>query len=260
MRLAGGARDARGVAERLLAVLDAFDQGGDGVLRLAEIAERADLPESTAHRLVVRLVDWGGLERTEGGYRLGLKLWRLGTRQPTTRALRQVALPYLEELLELTRQNVQLAVRDGLAALYLERLMARDSVVVLAEQGRRLPLHATGVGLVLLAHGGPGLLAEVLATTPHKYLPATSTTEGELAPRLAAIRREGLARTREEMTPGSASIAAPLRDGTGAVVAAMSVIVPSADPFDPAHELAVRLAAAGISRELTGGGRLTSTE
>jgi len=258
--MSGGARDARGVAARLLAVLDAFDQGGDGTLSLAEIAQRAGLPESTAHRLIAGLVEWGGLERTAGGYRLGLKLWRLGTRQPTTRALRQVALPYLEDLLELTRQNVQLAVRDGLAALYLDRLMARDSVVVLADIGRRLPLHATGVGLVLLAHGGPGLLADVLAEAPHKYLPATATTEGELRPRLAAIRREGLVRTRDEMTPGSASVAAPLRDGTGQVVAAISIIVPSNRPFDPAHELAVRLAAAGISRELAGGGRATPTE
>ena len=258
--MAGGARDARGVADRLLGVLDAFDQGGDGTLSLAEIAARADLPESTAHRLIVRLVDWGGLERVPGGYRLGLKLWRLGTRQPTSRALRQVALPYLEDLLELTRQNVQLAVRDGLAALYLDRLMARDSVIVLAEVGRRLPLHATGVGLVLLAFGGSQLLAETLAAGPQKYLPATSTTREELAPRLAAIRREGVARTRDEMTPGSASIAAPLRDGTGTVVAALSIIVPSHRPFEPAHELAVRLAAAGISRELAGGSTATPTE
>lgn len=257
--MAGGARDARGVADRLLAVLDAFDQGGDGVLGLAEIAARADLPESTAHRLIARLVEWGGLERVPGGYRLGLKLWRLGTRQPTTRALRQVALPYLEDLLELTRQNVQLAVRDGLAALYLERLMARDSVVVLADIGRRLPLHATGVGLVLLAFGGPGLLSEVLAAEPRRYLPATTATAAALTPRLAAIRREGIVRTRDEMTPGSASIAAPLRDGTGTVVAALSIIVPSDRPFDPAHELAVRLAAAGISRELAGG-RAAPTE
>ena len=250
--MAGGSSDQRGVALRLLAVLDAFDQGGDGTLTLAEIAERAELPVSTAHRLATRLVEWGGLERTPSGYRLGLKLWRLGTRQPTTRALRQVALPYLEDLLELTRQSVQLAVRDGRQALYLDRLMARDSVVVLADVGRRLPLHATAVGLVLLAHGGPALLEEVLAAEPQRFLPATMTTREALAPRLATIRREGVARTRDEMTPGSASIAAPLTDGTGQVVAAISVIVPSDRAPEHAHEVAVRLAAAGISRELAG--------
>jgi len=250
--MSGGANDRRGVAARLLAVLDAFDQGGDGTLSLAEIAGRAYLSTSTAHRLLVQLVEWGGIERVPGGYRLGLKLWRLGTRQPGARTLRHVALPYLEDLLRLTRQNVTLAVRDGLAALYLERLMARDSVVVLADVGRRLPLHATGVGLVLLAWGGESLLREILATDRQRYLPGTVVEPTAIRHRLTAIRRAGIATTREEMTPGSASIAAPIRDSAGVVVAALSVIVPSAIPDNPSWELAVRLAANGISRSLAG--------
>lgn len=257
--MAGGANDARGVAERLLAVLDAFDQGGAGTLGLAEIAEHAGLAPSTAHRLLTRLVEWGGVEHVADGYRLGLKLWRLGTRHPGTRTLRHVALPYLEDLLQLTRQNVTVAVRDGIAALYLERLTARESVVVLADVGRRLPLHATGVGLVLLAWGGEPLLAEVLAAQPQRYLPSTVTEPEAIRRRLAEIRRSGVATTREEMTPGSASIAAPIRDGAGGVVAALSVIVSSGAPTDPRWELAVRLAAAGISRALAGGER-TPTE
>src|SRR5690606_31728272 len=133
-------------------------------LALSEIAHRADLPLSTTHRLVGRLVIWGGLERTDaGGYQLGRRIWRLGTQYPEARTLRHVALPFLEDLLTLTRQNVQIAVLDGLAALYIERLTARDSVVVLADVGRRLPLHATGVGLVLLAHAPQSLLDEVIA-------------------------------------------------------------------------------------------------
>ncbi len=248
--VAGGANDRRGVAERLLAVLDAFDQGGEGTLSLAEVAERAGLPASTAHRLLVRLVEWGGVERIPGGYRLGIKLWRLGTRHPGARTLRHVALPYLEDLLQLTRQVVTIAVRDGLSALYLERLATRDSVLVLADVGRRLPLHATGVGLVLLAWGGEPLLHEVLAAGPRRFLPGTVTEPSAIRRRLADIRRSGIATTREEMTPGSASIAAPIRDGAGAVVAALSVIVPSEAPSDPRWELAIRLAANGISRAL----------
>jgi len=249
--MAGGARDSRPVADRLLAVLDAFDRPGTVALSLTDIARRADLPLPTAHRLVGRLVAWGGLERTDdGAYQLGRRIWRLGTRYPQARTLRQVALPFLEDLLALTRQNVQIAVLDGLAALYIERLTTRDSVVVLADVGRRLPLHATGVGLVLLAEAPPALLDEVLAAEPKRYLPSTMTTAQQLRPRLARIRREGLARTHEEMTAGSASIAAPVRDAGGSVVAAVSIIVPSEAPPDPAHELAVRLAAAGISRSL----------
>lgn len=259
--MAGGARDDRPLADRLLAVLDAFDRPGASDLTLTEIAARAALPLSTAHRLVGRLVAWGGLERTAAGtYQLGRRIWRLGTRYPEARTLRQVALPFLEDLLALTRQNVQIAVLDGLAALYIERLTARDSVVVLADVGRRLPLHATGVGLVLLAHAPRSLLEEVIAASPRRFLPATMTTAGELRPRLRRIEREGIARTRDEMTAGSASVAAPVRDASGAVAAAVSIIVPSDAPADPSHELAVRLAAHGISRGLGWIPRETSTE
>ena len=249
--MAGGANDARGVPERLLSLLDAFDREGASELSLADLVARTGLPRSTAHRLAAELVAWGGLERTpEGGYQLGRKLWRLGTRNAAVRTLRQVAHPFLEDLLDLTRQNVQLAVLDRLAALYLERLTTRDSLVVLADVGRRLPLHATGVGLVLLAHGPDALLDEVLAAGPRRFLPGTMTGAAELRARLAEIRRHGIAVTRDEMTEGAASVAAPVRDRRGQVAAAVSIIVPSAAPIDPRYELAVRLAAAGISRGL----------
>lgn len=249
--MAGGARDSRPVADRLLAVLDAFDRPGTVDLALGEIARRADLPLSTTHRLVARLAAWGGLERTpDGTYQLGRRIWRLGTRAPEARTLRQVALPFLEDLLALTRQNVQIAVLDDLAALYVERLTTRESLVVLADVGRRLPLHATGVGLVLLAHAPRSLLDEVVAAGPRKFLPATMTTAAQLRPRLTQIEREGLATTRDEMTPGSASVAAPVRDASGRVVAAISIIVPSSSPVDPSYPLAVRLAAHGVSRSL----------
>jgi len=249
--MAGRAKDSRPLAQRLFAILDAFERGEGPTRSLSELARAADLPESTAYRLAEQLVASGGLERgASGGYRVGLKLWRLGSHHHSTRALRQIALPYLDDLLELTRQNVQIAILDDLSALYLERLTAPESVVVLADAGKRLPLHATGVGLVLLAWGGEALLARVLESGPRRFLARTMTTERELRPRLAEIRRTGVATTRDEMTAGSASVAAPVRDASGQVVAAVSVIVPSDRRPDPRYELAVRLAAAGISREL----------
>jgi len=249
--MAGGAKDDRGVARRLLDVLAAFERDDAPALTLTQIADRASLPMATAHRIVRELTDWGALEHTsDGAIRLGRRLWRLGTRYPPARTLRQVALPFLEDLLALTRQNVQIAIRDGLAALYVERLTSRDSVDVIADVGRRLPLHSTGVGLVLLAHGPADLLDQVVAAGPKRYLEATMTTAAELRPRLDRIRREGIALTRDEMTLGSASIAAPVRDAKGSVVAALSIIIPSSQQPEPRYELAVRLAATGISRAL----------
>ena len=95
--MAGGGSDGRSVAEKLFAIADAFRGRED--LTLTEIAGRARLPLSTAHRLVAEWVEWGGIVRGDDGlYRLGLKLWRLGVREPNARRLRAAARPYLGDL------------------------------------------------------------------------------------------------------------------------------------------------------------------
>ena len=247
--MSGGSRDDRSVAEKLFAIADAFQGRED--LTLSEIAGRSGLPLSTAHRLVAEWVAWGGLVRGDDAhYRLGLKLWRLGVREPTARRLRAAALPYLEELLDATREHVHLAVRDGLGAVYLERFSAPDAVPVISDVGSRLPLHATGVGLVLLAHAEPGVLDEVLASEPKKYLPNTLTTEHELRARLAEIRSVGLSRSVEELTRGAFSVAAPVRDASGEVVAAVSIIAHVERRDEPQFTLGVRMAARGVSTAL----------
>jgi len=241
--------DDRSVAQKIFAIADVF--GGAGELTLSEIAERAGLPLSTAHRLVAEWVSWGGLVRGDDGlYRVGMRLWKLGVRAPTARRLRSVASPYLDDLYDLTRENVHLAVRDGLGALYLERVSGRSAVSVISDVGSRLPLHATGVGLVLLAWSPPGVLDELVASSPRKYLANTMTTDRELRPRLAEIRATGIAISVNEMTADSFSAAAPIRDHTDAVVAAVSIVAHAALRSDPQYPLAVSVAARGISRAL----------
>jgi DNA-binding IclR family transcriptional regulator len=241
--------DPRSVAEKLFAIADAFGTAGD--LSLSEVAERAGLPLSTAHRLLRSWVEWGGIVRDDDGlYHVGMRLWKLGVRAPTARRLRAVALPYLEDLYELTRENVHLAVRDGLGALYLERISGRTAVPVISDVGSRLPLHATGVGLVLLAWAPPGILEELTASNPRQFLPNTMTTDRELRPRLAEIRATGMARSVNEMTPDSFSAAAPVRDHTDAVVAAVSIVAHAEHSGDPQFAAAVGVAARGISRVL----------
>ncbi|WP_285115589.1 IclR family transcriptional regulator [Leifsonia sp. fls2-241-R2A-40a] len=244
--MAGGAADERGVASRVFAIADAFE-GGDG-LTLSEVARRARLPLSTTHRLLAEWVEWGGLVRGEDGrYRVGIKLWKLGVRQPTARRLREVALPYLEDLLEATGEHVHLAVRDGLGAVYLERLSGPGAVPVISDVGSVLPLHATGVGLVLLAYSPPETLEAVLAAKPRKFLPNTLTGERELRERLASIRAVGLSVSVEEMTRGAFSVAAPIRDAGGDVIAAVSIIARAERRAEPQFALGVRMAARGIS-------------
>ena len=248
--MAGGAGDERSVAERVFAIADAFERGGE--LTLSEVARRANLPASTTHRLLAEWVSWGGLVRGDDGrYRVGMKLWRLGVRQPTARRLREVARPYLEDLLEATGEHVHLAVRDGLGAVYLERFSGPGAVRVISDVGSRLPLHATGVGLVLLAYAPPEVFAEVLAGPPRKFLPNTLTGEAELRARLAGIRSTGISRSVEELTRGAFSVAAPVRDGAGDVVAAVSIIAHVKRADEPQFPLGVRMAARGISGALS---------
>ncbi|MDQ2698156.1 MAG: IclR family transcriptional regulator, partial [Actinomycetota bacterium] len=222
-----------------------------GELTLTEIAARADLPLSTAHRLVEEWVRWGGLTRgADGRYRIGMRFWRLGVRAPTARRLRTTALPYLEDLYELTHEHVHLAILDRGAALYLERFSGRDAVRVISDVGTRLPLHATGVGLMLLAHAPEGTLDALLASDPKQYLPNTMTAGPELSARIADVRKDGLAVSLNEMTVDTFSVAAPVRDGSGAVVAAVSVVGHADRASDPRIPIAVRAAGFGISRAL----------
>ena len=249
-----GVVDDRSVAARLFAILDAFAAPAGATsltLTLTAIAQRAGLPLSTTHRLVAEWVSWGGLSKHENGqYSLGMKLWELGVQTPTARNLRTIALPYLEDLYETTREHVHLAILDGRDALYLEKLSGHHAVRLISRVGARLPLHSTGVGLVLLAYAPTDVVQQYLATRLQRFLPHTVTEPDAVRKRLAEIRLTGIARLSEEMTAGSSSLAAPIRDRTGQVVAAVSIVTRTIDTVDPEQEQAVRLGAQGFSRAL----------
>ncbi|PBC59900.1 IclR family transcriptional regulator [Streptomyces sp. Tue6028] len=241
---------AQSAPGRLLAVLAAFDHEHTA-LSLTAISRRAGLTLTTAHRLVGALTDWGALERDEHGvYHVGLRLWEVAALAPRGLGLRQTALPYLEDLYEATHENVQLAVRDGSEVVYIEWISGRSAVGVRIQVGARWPLHATGVGLALLAHGEPGLQKAYCEGPLASFTPYTVTDPAVLRRELAEVRRTGVAVSSRQVTDDALSVAAPVRDAGGVVVAAVSVVVPEADAQVPALVPAVRLAARGISRAL----------
>jgi DNA-binding IclR family transcriptional regulator len=240
----------RSVADRLLHVLDAFDERHRR-LTLSELARRAGLPLATAHRMVGRLTAWGALERGEdGAYTIGLRLWEVATLAPRGLGLREAALPFLEDLYEATHENVHLAVADGVETVYIERISGRSAVGVLSRVGSRWPLPATGVGLVLLAYGPAELQERVCAEPLRAFTPYTITDPGRLRAVLAEVRGTGVALSDRQITDDAVSAAAPVRDARGTVVAAVSVVVPVAEGRVHTLVPAVRLAARGISRAL----------
>lgn len=242
---------ARSVADKLFAILDAVQQHELGSATLSTIARRAQIPMSTAHRLVAEWVKWGGLVRdAHGGYSIGKRLWEVGVTSPNIQSLRAAAMPFLEDLLYATKQHAQLALLDGTDALYVERLSSRQSSAIVSRPGRRLPLHATGVGLVLLAHAEQSFIENYLAKDLTRFTRKTITEAPELRKRLELIRRQGFARTDEELHEGALSIAAPVRDRVGTVIAAMSIVIPPSDRDRLDLEPLVQWGARGTSRLL----------
>ena len=243
----------RSVTSRALAVLNAFDSSAPR-LTLSEIAARSGTPLATTHRLLGELTAWGALtRRPDGRYEVGRKLWDLGLLAPVQAELRQVAHPFLLDVHTATRDTVHLAVRDGLRALYVERISGRESVPVISQVGSRLPLHSTGVGKVLLAAAPDDVVEQALqALTAHT--PRTVTDPDHLRRQLADVRRRGYARTSEEMTLGAASLAVPVpvQGGSGPVVAAaLGVVVPPRRRDLLRLVPVLQVAARGIGRELT---------
>jgi DNA-binding IclR family transcriptional regulator len=240
---------ARSSVRRALGVLAAFS-GARTELSLSELARRAGLPLTTAHRIVGELTRWGALERTgRGGYQVGLRLWEIGALAPRGHGLRETAMPFLEDLYEATRQNVQLAVLDGMDAVYLERISTRDAVAVITRVGGRLPLHATGVGLVLLAFADPALQEKVLAAPMRRFTSKTIDSPERLRRVIAEVRRRRIAVSEGQITLDALSVAAPVFDADGRVAAALSVVVPG-DHRPREYLPAVQAAAWGISRGL----------
>ena len=235
------------VTARALAVLGAFD-AQHPVLRLTEIARRAALPLPTAHRLVGELTRWGALERRgDQTYVVGRRLWDLGLLAPAATGLREAASPFLHDIHAATRATVHLAVRDGVQVLYLDRVAGSVSVPVVSRVGSRLPLHATGVGKVLLAHAPADVQAQVLARL-ERVTPYTVTQPGRLVAQLVKVRHDGFAQTAEEMSLGACSVAVPVRDTDDHVVAALGIVVPTVGRDRARLVAALQVAASGVRR------------
>lgn len=221
-----GAERARpvSVAGKVMAILNAFAQGGVR-LNLSEICRRSGLPLATGHRLVGELVGGGFLERVpDGTYRIGTRLWRIGSQAPAVTGLRELALPHMEDLYEATHDNVQLGVLRDDRVLIVERLRGTRSVPVVTQVGAMLPLHTTGVGKVLLAYAPPEVREKVLAGELARHAARSITAADDLRRALEQVRRSGYALTRDEMTLGASSVGAPVRDAAGGVVAALSLV------------------------------------
>ena len=215
----------RSVSSRLLEVLFTF-RSDRPRLSVADLTYLTGIPRQTVRRLVMELVDAGALERDEDGqFTVGVRLWQLGTLAPLPEFLRVTALPFMDDLGAALRQHVQLAILDGREAVVIEGLPAPRAVELASRVGGRLPLHCSGVGKVLLSHGGTELIEGVLGRPLRRYTTRTIIDPAGLRAELAACRQLGTATVRGELTDEADSVATRIIDANGCVVAALSVVM-----------------------------------
>jgi DNA-binding IclR family transcriptional regulator len=192
-------------------VLETFNQSRR-VMTLSEIARKSGLPKSTTHRILTMLLEVDAVQRVGQGYRIGLRIFTMGT---CSAEVQYVALPHLERLRRVTKQTVHLAVIEEADVVYLEKLPSAASPSTPAVVGGRLPARSTGVGKALLAFTGP---APESVTPPGNHT-STFRRPGLLRSYLQDVRMMGIAADREEAARGLACVAAPIFVGQQAVAA-----------------------------------------
>ena len=212
--------------ERAFAVLTVLTDGPIGV---TEVADRADLPKSTAARMLASLVREGAVEQVPGDtrYRLGPRIDALASGLVATRSLVAVARPHLVELAASVGEVAGLSVPDGDLIHYVEQVDSDHPVGVRDWTGARLAIHGVSSGLAVLALRPPAEIDAYLARPLERFTDRTMTDPDQLRTRLQRIVLDGYAWTNGEYTEDISSVAAAIADASGEAVAAIHVHGPS---------------------------------
>ncbi len=214
--------------ERAIQILMTFDSQHPerGVTEIARITK---LQKATVHRILMTLLENGFVERSPDGerFRLGRRVIELGLGALGRMNLRQIALPYMRQLVEQFRETCDLGLLDRDRVLYIEVIHSGRSLAIGPVVGRRLPLHSTASGKVILAFQSPDVVDRVLQDPLRSYTPRTITSPADLCAELECIRQNGYAVDNEEMEIGFRAVAAPVLAVDGYAEAAIGVVGPA---------------------------------
>jgi DNA-binding IclR family transcriptional regulator len=202
--------------------------GKENELGITVLASRLRLAKSTVHRLAATLTSARFLEQNPdtGKYRLGLALFELGSLVRARMDVADAARQKLRELLEQTGETVQLGIIDHHSVLYIYEMESRRAIRMAAAVGARAPLHCTAVGKVLLASQPEEYVKQVLEQGLKAYTPKTITRSEALLETLAEVQQRDYATDDEESETGLRAIASPVRNHSGAVIAAIGLAAP----------------------------------
>lgn len=209
--------------ERGLAVIRAFD-ADHAQMSLSEVARATGLTRAAARRFLHTLVALGYM-RTDGRlFSLRPRILELGYAYLSGLSLPEVAYPHLEELVAEVRESSSVSVLDGDEVVYVARVPTRRIMTVVISVGTRFPAYATSMGRVLLAGRSDDWLNGYLASARLRPLTSRTITDPDrLLAELRKVRERGWALVDQELEEGLRSIAAPIHDAEGQVVAAVNV-------------------------------------
>lgn len=239
---------------RALLVLEAL--GESPGLGASALSSKLGLTKSIVFRLLQTLEEAGYVQRDEerAVYQLGYRVALLGEKVGREGALLQVARPIMDMLRDETGENVNLVVREGTATVVIATREGLHSIRLFAQTGRRGPLHAGGASMVLLAYAEPSIRDRVLEGPLEQFSPHTMTDPHRLRAALKLIQSNGYNVALNDLDDGAFSIAAPVRNAAGEIIAGISLAGASVrlDEVRRASYIEKVLAAgAEISRRLT---------
>ena len=244
--------------ERGLAVIRAFD-AEHRELALSDVARSTGLTRAAARRFLLTLVKLGYVNFSHGRFSLRPRVLELGYAYLSSLSLPEVALPHMEALVAEVNESCSISVLDDTDIVYVARVPTRRIMSITLAVGTRLPAFVTSMGRVLLAGLPDDELAERLERIEAAPLTAHTVTDKDaLGTILETVRRQGYAATDQELEEGLRSLAVPLRNASGNVIAALNLSVHASRTSMAALRrdflpLALR-AAAAIEEDLTGTG------
>jgi IclR family pca regulon transcriptional regulator len=210
-------------------VIKAFDPHRP-VMTLSEVAASADLARPTARRILLTLQSLGYVRSATGGFALTPRVLELGLTYVQAMGLWDIARPHMERLVSRTGESSSIAQLDGSDIVYVARVAVPKLITLAVNIGTRFPAAPTSLGKVLLAGLATDDLDRALAQPSRSGVRARwEPQREELDVVLRDVRAKGWAFTDEQLAPGIRSVAAPLRDGEGGVVAALNVTVHAAE-------------------------------
>lgn len=209
--------------ERGLSVINSFSRDHDAQT-LSEVAARTDLTRATARRVLLTLAELGYVDQSGRAFSLTPKVLDLGYSFLSSFHVVELAQPSMEHLVDQVHESSSMSVLDGDEIVYVARVPTSRIMTIALALGSRLPAYPTSMGRVLIAGLTGRQLDDFIAGTEfEKLTPHTVTEPKEYRAVIERVRAEGYALVDQELEEGVRSIAAPIRNGRGEVIAAMNL-------------------------------------